>query len=78
MDRRRLGELAGAAGCVGDMYGLPLPRTPREVSKLGAAWLTKCLPGQEKSAKFHKGDDHPGAVMLRWAAKHDLVVGDAV
>ena len=52
VDRRRLGELAGAAGCVGDMYGLPLPRTPREVSKLGAAWLTRCLPGQEKSAKF--------------------------
>ena len=48
---------------------------------LDGPWNARCFSlmiANGLSYWYHKGDDHPGAVMLRWAAKHDLVVGDAV
>ena len=41
--RKDLAALAGKAGGVGDLYGLPIPRTPSEVKKFGSSWLTKCF-----------------------------------
>ena len=48
---------------------------------LDGPWNARCFSlmiANGLSYWYHKGDDHPGAVMLRWAAKHDLVVGEAV
>ena len=43
MSRKELEAKAGKRGITGDIYGLPLPRTPSEVRSFGADWLTKCF-----------------------------------
>ena len=42
-------------------------------------WNARCFSlmiANSLSYWYHKGDDHPGAVMLNWAQKHDLVVAE--
>ena len=61
---------------------VPIDEWPKLKSKedvFNGPWNARCFSlmiANGLSYWYHKGDNHPGNVMLNWAKKHNLVIAD--